>query len=272
MTAVRYRSPLRFIGMVLLALVSFVGIMSSSQGIASASSDISSVTDIGKGNATAGAIATEINNATQTTIMTYAPDTGIFRFNNGEYAQLSVAEKREYMSDSLGYIKTSGLSVKEKNKLYNFVADQDGTTSAAMRNLKVDSQADLATAASWYQPFSGTVSTILGLLALAVFLFLGISVVVDIAYMVIPFIRVFLSSGDEKKPFMVSTEAYTSIKEAENSSEQGFFKSYMGLYLRRRVGIMILIGIALLYLISGQIFDIVSFIVDALSPLTDQLR
>lgn len=263
----------RLLVILLLAFTAFAMVFNSA-GIAHAdgdSADMSNVVDLGSGNATAGAIATQINSATGTTIMSYSVDTGVFTFKNSEYALLTVQEKREYMSDALGYIKTSSLSTKEKNRLYNFVADQDGTTSSAIRNLKVDSQADLATASSWYKPFSGIVSTLLGVLALGVFLFLGISVVVDIAYMVIPFIRIFISKGDEKKPYMVSNEAYTSVIEAEDSAGDGHFKSYMVLYLQRRVGVLLLIGFCLFYLVSGQIFDLVAFIVDAISPLTDQL-
>lgn len=263
----------RLLVILLLAFAAFAMAFGNA-GIAHAdgdSADMSNVVDLGSGNATAGAIATQINSATGTTIMSYSVNTGVFTFKNSEYALLTVQEKREYMSDALGYIKTSSLSTKEKNRLYNFVADQDGTTSSAIRNLKVDSQADLATAASWYKPFSGIVSTLLGVLALGVFLFLGISVVVDIAYMVIPFIRIFISKGDEKKPYMVSNEAYTSVIEAEDSAGDGHFKSYMVLYLQRRVGVLLLIGFCLFYLVSGQIFDLVAFIVDAISPLTDQL-
>lgn len=233
--------------------------------------DINNVVYIGENNPTVGAIATQINNNTEQTIMSYSSETGIFTFNNGVYAVMTVQEKQEYMSTSLEYIKSSSLTTRDKNKLYNFVADQDGTTSSAIRNLKVDSQADLATAASWYKPFSGIVSTILGVLALAVFIFLGVGVVVDIAYMVIPPFRILISKHDDKKPFMVSHEAYTSVRESEDSADQGKYSGYMTLYLRRRIGVLLLISFALLYLISGQIFDIIAFIVDAFDPLTRQI-
>lgn len=257
----------------LVVLVAMFGALSISAPAHADGDDdaINNVIYIGENNATAGAIATQINNKTDNTILSYSPETGVFTFDNTTYAVMQVTDKQEFMSDALGYIKQSSLPTKEKNKIYNFVADQDGTTSSAIRNLKVDSQADLATAASWYKPFSGIISTILGVLALAVFIFLGIGVVVDIAYMVIPPFRILISKEDDKKPFMVSHEAYTSTREAEDNANTGKYSSYMGLYLRRRIGVLILISLALLYLISGQIFDIIAFIVDAFDPLTRQI-
>lgn len=238
---------------------------------------INNVVDMGKNQSTVGAIATQVNDATGMGLMAYSPETGIFSFDNQLYSKMGVQEKRDYMSNALGYIKESSLNTKNKNKLFNFVADQDSTTTAAIRNLKTDSQADLATASAWYKPFSGPVSIILGLFAILIFVFLGLGVVWDISYMTMPFFRMLLVSsqkdGKEGRPWGVSQEAYVSMMESENASAGGgHFKGYMGPYIKRRAIVMILIGIAIMYMITGQIFDLIGFFVDAFSPITDQLK
>ena len=73
------------------------------------------------------------------------------------------------------------------------------------------------------------------------------------------------SDGDKKgmAKFLVSHEATSAVREAEGSdSGQGSYKYAIGIYLRRRAIALIILGICLLYLVQGQIYVFVGFIMD----------
>lgn len=261
--------PTKIIAILILTLVAFVGLGVSGASEAQANST-SNVVDLGKNNATLTAVVSEVNKLSEDRIMSYASSTGILAFDNQAYSRFTSVEQRDYMSDALGYIKKSRLNDKVKNKMFNFVADQDTTSSAAIRNLKVDAQTDLATATSIIQPFSGTISIVLGVICLLVVLLLGIGTVLDIAYIALPMARTLYTNDDERRPMMLSQEAYSSVVDGENSVGSGHYKSAIALYMRRRIIVLICVGLAILYLVTGQIFDIIGFFVDMFAPAMEQ--
>lgn len=252
----------------LIALISVVGVSLGGTN-AFASDDVNNVVELSKGSGNAAGVVGSINEATNDTILSYDSKNGLVKFNNVRYSKFDLKQKNDFMDKSLSAVKQSSLNTKDKNKLFNFIADQDSTTSTAIRNLKVDAQADIASAAAWYKPFSGGISTLLGVLALATMLFLGITTVIDVAYLAVPMFRIFLDKDDRnERPKLISQEAYKVVIDSENETTG----SYMGLYLRRRAITMIVVGLAIAYLISGSIFDIIAFFFDAGQPFLDQLR
>jgi len=259
----------KIIAVMALSLVAVLGLGVSGASEARADST-NNVVDLGKNNATLNAMAGQINKSSGANILKYSTSTGILSFNSKLYSDFTTVEKREYMSDTLGYVKRSKLNDRVKNKMFNFVADQDTTSSAAIRNLKVDAQTDLASAAAILQPFTGTISIVLGLISILVVMLLGIGTVLDIAYIALPMARTFYSKDDNVKPMLLSQEAYASVVDGENSIGTGSYTSAIGLYIRRRVIVLICVGLAILYLVTGQIFDIIGFFVDMMAPAIEQ--
>lgn len=195
---------------------------------------------------------------------------GIFEKNGSRifmhmdrYTCLDSDEKKEVMTAILTDISKSELSQNVRLRFYNFVAEQDESVSSLVRQLSNDVNADFATAYSWFKPFSGTVSTILGFLAIVIFVALGLMITIDLAYLVIPPFRSAISKTDNSKPNWVSNEAYKAILEAEKS--EGKSKSTMWLYLKYKSTQMIILGICLLYLINGKIYSLVAWIIDSFS-------
>lgn len=186
----------------------------------------------------------------------------VIYFNNNVYRGLYVNQRKDFLQHALTQIKQSNLKPKSKNKLYNFLSLQDGDASKILRNLEKDLTADIANGREVYLPFSGTVTTILGLIALGVFIGVGTSMVIDISYLTLPMVQ---RSIDErpngKLPKLVSSQAYFAVRERE--ANEG--SNYMLSYLKKRSIAVALVMISLGYLSSGLIFEAVGFVVQVFS-------
>lgn len=211
-------------------------------------------------------LCTEANGSVSATILSYNSGSGLLRFSNKEYQKLSSEQQEEFMETALGYVAKipDNASAKMKNAVYNFIAQQDEAVTSAMKYLQVNAGADLVEAEKWFSNISGIVSTIMGVLCVLIFMFLGFSIIFDIFYLVIPPFQAMLdSTGDgTKKPWGVSKEAYMSVQEAEKSDE---YKNVLSMYFGRRVKVLIVVAIAITYLVSGKIYDIVVWFVDSFS-------
>lgn len=261
MLAIRKRSKFILITMLFSMLIVSFNISEAFAG----RDDIDSVVYVGESQTVILSICSSANNVAGSEILVYTGNDGLLSFSNKKYASLAVDVKRDFMETALLSTKESGLGTQVKNKVYNFIANQDSTTSSAVRYLRSDTSADFAKAASWFKPFGSTFGVLLGLLSLFIFMFMGLSITVDISYMVLPGVRVLIEGGMGGKPKWVSREAYSSVKESEDAMQSNNYKGYMGLYFKRRIPSILAIAIALGYLISGEIYSIITYIIDAFS-------
>ena len=183
---------------------------------------------------------------------------GRLSFNTARYLELDGDEKEEFMVRALSVTRNSGLGVKTKNQVYNFIAQQDTSTSAAVKFLVENTSADFVEASKWLEPFTSPIATVTGFICLIIFLMLGLSMLIDIFYMAVPFVRLLLERGEERsKPFGVSTEAWKVVREVEGGSGSN---SVLSLYLRRRVPVIFAASICLGLFITSRIYDIYIFI------------
>jgi hypothetical protein len=178
------------------------------------------------------------------------------------YNDLSQEKKETAMQLALDDINSSEISFTNRTKLYNFVANEDVAISSLVRQLSDDVNADFGSAYSIFKPWSGIVGTILGILALAIFILLALTICFDLAYMTIPIWRNFLDGGTEqgKKPRTVSLEAYKAVQAVENDNSGT--KEVVSEYMKQKVKQMVAIAICLLYLVSGQIYAVIAQIID----------
>lgn len=200
-------------------------------------------------------------------ILSYSSSSGknILKFSNKNYSSLDSDDKRTFMETALSATTKTGLTPKVKNKVYNFIASQDEPVTNAMKYLQTDANADFVEAKKWFDPFSGVIGTILGVLCVAIFMFAGFSIIFDICYLVLPGLQALLERGeDNKRPFGVSREAYTALKDSEKDTE---YRNVVGIYIKRRLGLILLMSICIGYLISGKIYEVVVFFIDAFSSI-----
>lgn len=195
------------------------------------------------------------------TILKYNSTTCVLTFSNKLYSELEYDEKVSFMEDTLSYITKASFSGQTKSRVYNFIASQDSTITNAMKYLSADANADFIEAKKWFDPFTGVVGVIMGVLALMIFTSLGLSIMMDISYLTLPMIRVALEREDNsRRPLFVSNEAWKTVLEVERA---GGSKTLLGVYLKKRVVMILVLAICLGYLLSGRIYSAIIYIMDA---------
>lgn len=200
-------------------------------------------------------VARESNNHIGRQVLSYDGKSKVIYFDNDVYQDMYLDQRQEFMEFALRMVKNSKINSKGKNKIYNFLTSQDSGSAKILRNLKDDVSADIAGGREWWQPFNGPVTTILGIIALAIFIGTGISFVMDIAYMTLPMFRTMIDNNtDGKLPKLISSQAYFVTKDQDMMGRG----EYMASYFKKRVWVVLLLFIALGYLNSGFIFDMIS--------------
>lgn len=209
-------------------------------------------------------ICTEANKyATKGNVLSCSNNT--LKFSNKNYSKMETEDKEDFMEAALTATTKSGMNTKMKNKVYNFIASQDTPVSNSMKYLQSDASADFLEAKKIFDPFSGVIGTILGVLTTAIFLFAGLSMLIDVMYLVLPGFQAVLERGEEnKRPWAVSNDAFTAKRDSEKSDEH---KNVLSLYLKRRIGLIVAMAICLGYLISGKIYDVIVYFIDAFSSI-----
>ena len=158
------------------------------------------------------------------------------------------------------------------------VQNTEGVGSQLMTTLMAQTKPDYVTANRIYQPFSGPVGVILGICAILIMAFLAITMVLDLAYIAIPTFQLFVDGdgqggggqGGGKKKSFISQEAIDAVQMAvggqggggQNGSSN---KLAVSIYFKKRVLMLVVLGICLLYLVSGNIFALVGWVIDLLS-------
>lgn len=210
-------------------------------------------------------ICTVANAVAGDEILEYSGSDGLLSFSNKKYSSLDMDVKNDFMETALLLTKESNMGSQIKNKVYNFIANQDSATSAAVRFLRSDASTDFVSAAALFKPFGGAIGTALGFLALAIFMFIGFSILFDIAYLSLPLFRLALEKDRGRRPKYISREAYSAAIDSEESIRSGHYEGSLSLYFKRRIPAIILISVAVGYLISGQLYDLVSWFIDSFS-------
>lgn len=184
--------------------------------------------------------------------------------NMADYKGLGQIKKQNLMQVTLDTVLGSGVSRTNKNKIYNFISEEDITVSSLVRQLSNDVKADFGGAySSYFKPFSGKIGILLGILAFGIMTCLGLTIVVDIAYITIPGFQWFCqSSTKRKKPRFASLEACNAVQEAESKVGSGDYVNPLTVYLGTKTKQYIAISICLLYLVSGQLYGFIADFMD----------
>lgn len=176
-------------------------------------------------------------------------------------------------NDSVGTVSTKEVANDTVQNWWKDLQSSKGVGSKFMNVILENTKPDFVTANAIYQPFSGVVGTIMGVIAVVGMGLLGIVLVMDIFYIALPPVRIFVAEEGEngkgaKKAIskLFSNDAIYAVKVAEESdSSDGNKKQALGIYLKRRIFMLILLGICLLYLVQGQIYTFVGWILDLVS-------
>ena len=182
-----------------------------------------------------------------------------------------VEDIAENSYDAIDSDKADGVTESTVQNWWKELQTKDGVGSKFMNEILKNTKPDFVTANAIYQPFSGLVGTVLGLLAILICAFLGIVMAADICYITLPPVRNFVAEDDNAKgkiakSKMFSHDAIYAVQCAEDTSDggSGGGRQALGIYLKRRIFALILLGICLLYLINGQLYTLVGWVLDLL--------
>ena len=191
---------------------------------------------------------------------------------------LSIANAMSYDTDAgLNGINGNNVTADTVNSFVEALQNETGMGTALLAELLQNTKPDFVTANRLYEPFSGVVGTILGVISILIMALLGITMALDLAFITIPALRLALGADgkgeggkDDAKLMsrLVSQEARKAVEIAENGDGgggQGEGKQALGIYFKKRWKGLVLLGICLLYLVQGQIYSLVGWIIDLLS-------
>ena len=192
-------------------------------------------------------------------ILVYSAD-GLLSFSNKIYGELPKEDKRKFMERAIKSLKESELPSRIKVRAVNFVSEQDSKIANDIKILSSDTSEELESGYAMFKPFASPISSFLGFIAIVALVFLSASFVTDIAYMSNGLVRTFLDKDDSAKPKFVTSYAVEAVQEVDGILMGRGYSSYYWAYMRARA-VPAIISLALLgYLISGQIYDIMTFI------------
>lgn len=214
-------------------------------------------------------------------------DVTLCYLNTAAFDKLNSDGKRKFLEDFFSsanacvYFSDANYSTSDKavsdetvTDVYNNLQSVDGMGTLLMASLLQNTKPNFVAANNIYAPFSGVVGTILGFLSIIIMALLGVTMALDILYITIPAFQLII--GDAKSgqgqqngaakigAKIVSTEAVKAV-EASQAGQNGEYKSAIGTYFGYRWKSLVLLGICLLYLVSGQIYTLVAKIIDLLS-------
>lgn len=155
---------------------------------------------------------------------------------------------------------------------------QQGSTDQATQAIaditeQLKPHADINQGARTLKPIMKIVNLIIGILASAFCILIGLFTAIDILYLVVPALH---NSLDEKamakgqtgkdggvKPRLVSEDACQAYNEVMNEANGG--KNLLLVYLKKRIGAYIAVGIVLYMLLSGNLSLLVNIVLKALN-------
>lgn len=196
-----------------------------------------------------------------------------YDLNEKEFSRLSSKAQTQVVSDIAKYsneaVETDTARGVDESTVQNWwknLQTKKGVGSKFMGEILKNTKPDFVTANKIYQPFSGLVGTVMGLGAIIIMGLLGLLMVLDISYIVIPPVRLAVddsrSRGNSSKLFSYDAIYAVQVAEEGGGTENGEKKQALGIYFKRRVLMLIILGICLLYLVQGEIYTLVGWLLD----------
>lgn len=151
------------------------------------------------------------------------------------------------------------------------LSNASGMGSSMLAALMADVKPNYASANNIFKPFSGVIGTVLALLSIIVMALVGVTMAMDVCYITIPAFQLAMNGdgdggdgkGKSKIGGIISADAKAACSEKDNGNCTS--KEALGKYFKTRVFGLCLLGICLLYLVNGQIYTFVSWLINLMS-------
>lgn len=209
--------------------------------------------------------------------------------NTSTFEQLTTSSRQKFLSE---LVKISEEAVSDtgvnggglvtsttQTSWLNSCQNVDGIGSQLLTTLLSATKPDFVTAMRIYQPFQGPVSTLIGILAVLLMAGLALSMALDLAYINVPFFQMMFGGngsqggntggqGNASNAIsgLISHAARSAVMESEGSggggSQGSGSKITVWIYFKNRFWSLLVLGICLVYLVQGAIWNIVGWVMD----------
>lgn len=190
-------------------------------------------------------------------------------------AQSRVVEDIAYYSNEAVDLEDKAPGVEDSTVTvwWKQLQTKQGVGSKFMTEILKNTKPDFVAANQIWEPFAGPVGIAMGVIAVALMSLLGLVIVSDIAYITLPPVRMLVNESRDNgrggkgssKSLIFSYDAMHAVQLAEDGSGQGESRQALGIYFKRRAFMLILLGICLMYLVNGQLYTLVGYILDIVS-------
>lgn len=202
-------------------------------------------------------------------IIHWGNNTITFYYDNYENADKDArVNALKYFSNAL---KDADVSTTCRQNIADCLQDGSSEVNNQLIGLAMDSTtADIFTALKWLSPILQFMRIIIGVGAIVIVILLIASTVMDCVYIGLPMWREQQANkdGGNGKPFGVSMEALSTVKEVESNIEGGKYKNAYLVYFRRRALTYIILAICILYLIAGELGGLIQGLLNMVSGFT----
>ena len=198
----------------------------------------------------------------------------IISYDTTAFADLSDKEQSKATSEMLQTVAAWQLDSKSVTKIAEELEKSSNIvfTKADAVAILFNNGADIMSALTWFMPFQGGFSTVLGVGVIIVICLLLISTVLDLVYIGLPTARMAMNANAESKdkevPFGISTDALRIVQQQTQTGDgknQG--NPYLQ-YFKKRFLTYIILAVCILYLLSGQIGGLISGLLNLASGIT----
>lgn len=197
--------------------------------------------------------------------------TGVWKINKNIFDEKKSDEQHKLLKAFMSELQRVEISQEGLQYIHDDIKSINSNFAGVMIGLIYeDTKADLFTAMKMFAPFQSPLSVFFGICVIIIVTLLVLTTVIDLAAIGFSPFNEYLTSKAEKsegkKPFGISTEAWSAMKEAQASIDKGYKNPYP-IYFKRRALTYFLLALCILYLLAGQISGLIGFLMDLVSGM-----
>lgn len=198
-------------------------------------------------------------------------DSPSLQFDGEVFEDADKKAKRTFMKAFTEELTKQELSTTcRQNIADKFVEGSNQTNSYLIGMTFDETSADIFTAMKWLSPILQFLRIIIGVGAIIIVLLLIASTVMDCIYIGLPMWRENQSGGQNGgsgKPFGVSMDAISTVKEVESDTGGKYRNPYI-VYFKRRALTYLVLAFCVLYLIIGELGGLMQGLLNLVSGFT----
>lgn len=189
-------------------------------------------------------------------------------FYEDNFESADVGDRKKALDNFVDACNEADISDTTAQNINEKFTEANATVGSSMMGLLLDNVgADLFTAMKWISPMLKFLRVLIGVGCIVIILLLVFSTVMDCVYIGLPMWREHAEKDGVQKPFGVSMEAISTVKEVEGDTG-GKYKNPYVVYIRRRATTYFVLALCILYLIAGELSGLIAGLLSMVEGFT----